>query len=44
MQNSMGMEVQHTRDNLMQEVSRCQNKNRCCSLMFEIIALKITQL
>lgn len=44
MQYSMGMEVQHTRDNLVQEVSRCQNKSRCCSLIFETIALKITQL
>lgn len=41
MQYSMGMEVQHARDNLVQEVSCCQNKTRCCTLRFEILALKM---
>lgn len=45
MQYSMRMKIQHTRDNLMQEVSGCQkHKNKCFSAVTAIIALKIVTL
>lgn len=47
MQYSMRMKIQHTRDNLMQEVPGCQknkNKNKSLSAITEITALKIITL
>lgn len=43
MQYSMRMKIQHTRDNLMQEVADCQKykKTTCFSSIIEIIVLKI---